>query len=346
MTKKNHKPPLPTGNPWQHSEQEPATVPVPLPVLIVKIEGPYTEQDRKLWVFLLHAVWDELGEKPIHELPVSKINQVFRKYGGRHDVSWIWESARRLSRTIAEWIETFGDDRYDKGVSALFAAILSKDARTQGILRFSFPAPLIPILKEPYRFARLRVHFLIGLSGKYAVTLYELLESVANKLNPVLDVQLDILRLWLKVPEGKLKSWDHLNSRALYPAIAQINANSLGAGFTVDMWPIKKGRAVHRVRFHVKKVDQRRAIEEVMQDSALPTKVITSQHPKQASLCFNTVHLSTIDYERAGKAAPGWDIYSLESEWREWIATKGQPEKPGSAFIAFCRKKHQRGGIP
>jgi hypothetical protein len=344
MDKKNHKLPLPTGNPWHPSEQDPATIPVPLPVIIVKIEGPYTEQDRKLWVFLLHAVWDELGEKPIHELPVSKINQVFRKSGGRHDVTWIWESAQRLSRTIAEWIETFGDDRYDKGVSALFAAILSKDARTQGILHFSFPAPLIPILKEPYRFARLRVHFLIGLSGKYAVTLYELLESVANKVNPILEVQLEILRMWLKVPEGKLKSWDHFNSRALSPAIEQINANPFGAGIAVEMQPIKRGRAVDRVRFHVKKVDQRVAIEKAMQDGISPT--VACQRVESTGPLFNPVRLSTTDYEKAAASAPGWDVYQLEREWREWIAKKGQPEKPGAAFIAFCRKKCQREGRP
>lgn len=86
------------------------------------------------------------------------------------------------------------------------------------MLRFAFPALLIPILKDPGHFARLRVHFLIGLSGKYSVTLYELLESVANKIDPFIDVQLDTLRQWLKVPEGKLNSWDYLNSRALLPA--------------------------------------------------------------------------------------------------------------------------------
>ena len=74
------------------------------------------------------------------------------------------------------------------------------------------------------------------------------------------------------------------------------------------------------------------------------TKAATSN--RLSGPLFDTLHLSTSDYERARKAAPGWDIYSLESEWREWIATKGQPEKPGPAFIAFCRKKYQREGRP
>jgi hypothetical protein len=344
MNKKNNKPPSPTGNPWLPSEDDPATVPVPLPVIIVRVEGPYTERDRKLWAFLLHVVWDELGEKPIHELPVNKVNQVFRNLGGEHDSTWIWESSRRLTRTVVEWEHTQGDIRY-KGVSALFGAVVTEKARAEGVLRFHFPPLLIPIIKEPGRFARLRVHFLIGLSGKYAVTLYELLESVANKHDPALDVRLDTLRMWLKVPAGKLKSWDHLTSRAIYPAIAQINASPLGAGFTVEMKPIKKGRAVERVRFHVQKVDQRRALEQALQENPSPIKGGTSQSPrkapKQAFPGFNPVRLTTRDYERAGKAAPGWDVYQLEREWREWIATKGKPDKPGAAFVAFCRKKYQ-----
>jgi Initiator Replication protein len=344
MTTKDRKLPVPTGNPWLPSKDDPATVPLPLPVVIVKIQGPFTEKDRKLWTFLVHAVWDELETTRIHELSVYKINQVFRECGGDHNTKWIWESAKRLMRTIVEWEQLDGDERY-QGIAVLLSyALTHKQARQSGMLRFEFPAGIIPILKDPRRFARLRTHFLIGLSGKYAVTLYELLESVANKVNPILDVQLDILRMWLKVPEGKLKSWDHFNSRALYPAIGQINSNPLGAGFTVEMKPVKKRRAVDRVRFHVKKVDQRLAIEKAMQDGISPN--VACQRLESTGSLFNPVHLSTTDYEKAAASAPGWDIYQLESEWREWIAKKGNPEKPGPAFIAFCRKKYQREGRP
>jgi hypothetical protein len=50
-------------------------------------------------------------------------------------------------------------------------------------------------------------------------------------------------------------------------------------------------------------------------------------------------HLRTATYERAKQAAPGWDVYELERQWREWIAKKGLPQKPDAAFVAFCRKK-------
>ncbi len=137
------KPPVPTGNPWKVTSNDPATVPVPLPVVIVAITGPYTERDRKLWAFLLAAVWDELGVKTIHELPVAKINQVFREMGGQHDSAWIWECAERLTRTIIEWRHTEGDKRY-KGISSLFGAVIDEDAQAEGTLRFHFP-PLLGV---------------------------------------------------------------------------------------------------------------------------------------------------------------------------------------------------------
>ena len=48
-------------------------------------------------------------------------------------------------------------------------------------------------------------------------------------------------------------------------------------------------------------------------------------------------------YEKASAAAPGWDIYTLTEQWREWIAKKKEPPKrPDAAFVAFCRKKFQQ----
>ena len=129
--------PVPTGNPWTPTPEDPATVPLPFPVIIVSVEGPYTERDRKLWAFLLHAVWDELGEVNVHEIPVQEINRVFRELGGDHNTAWIWESATRLAKTTVSWHYTEGDTRYD-GIAALFSAQISSGARKRGILQFNF----------------------------------------------------------------------------------------------------------------------------------------------------------------------------------------------------------------
>jgi hypothetical protein len=323
--------PIPTGNPWLVSPDDPATVPVPLPVIIVSVEGPYTEHDRKLWTFLLHAVWDELGEKVIHEIPIREITRVFRDLGGRHHTDWIWESAERLADTKVRWIRTEGDKRY-RGVGHLFGAETEEEVKEKGTLRFYFPPLLVPILKDPRRFARLRTHFLIELSGKYSVTLYELLESVANKEVPELRASVDELRQWLKVPEGKLLRWQDLRRYVLEPAIRQINDNPTGAGFRVRMKVVKESRAITGVVFEVLKTKEREAFDAKLKD-----------HEKQLNLF--EVRLKTDTYEKAKAAAPGWDIYVLEAEWKEWGSQQQDwpPKHPDGAFIGFCR---QRGRYP
>jgi hypothetical protein len=129
--------PMPTGDPWVPSPADPATVPVPFPVIIVSVEGPYTERDRKLWTFLLHAVWDELEAGVIHEIPVQEINRVFRQLGGDHNTAWIWESAIRLAKSTVSWHYTEGDTRYD-GIAALFSAQISRGARRTGLCGLTF----------------------------------------------------------------------------------------------------------------------------------------------------------------------------------------------------------------
>lgn len=49
-------------------------------------------------------------------------------------------------------------------------------------------------------------------------------------------------------------------------------------------------------------------------------------------------------YAKARQAAPGYDVHYLEEEWRNFWIESGKPEfkSPDGAFIAFCRKRHER----
>lgn len=326
----------PTGSPWVVSKDDPATVPVPIQTTIVKIQGDYTERDRKLWVFLLHAVFEELGTKPMHALSVREINNVFRELGGEHDNRWLWESVRRLASTIAEWrtVTGTGDERFEElGIGALLGASLSKKARELGELKFWFPPNLIPIIKEPMRFARLRVHFLLSLSGKYAVTLYEILEGFANRRDGACEVSIDDLRMWLKVPDNSYSEWRDFHKRVLAPAVKQINDDPVGAGFYIEYSPIRIGRTFQKISFKLTKTDNRQATEKL-----LKTKSATKRRAKQGA----RPPLRPDAYEKARKAAPGLDVHNAEHEfWAFWEAKGKQPFTKGAdaAFIGFCRSK-------
>ena len=319
----------PTGSAWAVTPYDPATVPVPTQVIIRKVEGPYTEKDRKLWTFLLHAVFDELGKTPMHTLSVRQINGVFRELGGDHGSEWIWESARRLMRTVAEWEALDADGDQMVGGAAIFGATLTKQSRSTGRLHFFFPPNLIPILKNPARFARLRVHFLISLSGKYAVTLYEILEAYVNRRDAMCRVTIDDLRRWLKVPDNTYSNWKDFRKWVLDPALKQINENPLGAGFTVGYKPIRKGRFYHEIVFNLTKTDGRKIAESRLRKADVKDRIRLSE--------------KTEEIARAIASEKGWDYYALREKWFDYAARqteKGQPPKsPNGAFIAYCRKQ-------
>jgi len=45
-------------------------------------------------------------------------------------------------------------------------------------------------------------------------------------------------------------------------------------------------------------------------------------------------------YDEARQIAPGWDIYSLEQEWRSWVHDKGVDVRDADKhFLAFCKKR-------
>jgi plasmid replication initiation protein len=176
--------------------------------------------------------------------------------------------------------------------------------------------------------SRLDPHFLIELSGKYAVSMYELLESVANKEVPVLEASVDQLRQWLKVPTGKLTRWQDFRRFVLEPAVKQLNENPEGAGFTVDVQLQKEGRAIKWVQFVVSKTAERMALEATL------VKQVRASVPAD-------VRLHTSTYEQAKKLARGWDVYDLAAQWQEWGKQQKDwpPANPDGAFLGFCKKR-------
>jgi hypothetical protein len=57
--------------------------------------------------------------------------------------------------------------------------------------------------------------------------------------------------------------------------------------------------------------------------------------------------LSPEAYEDGRAAAPGYDIYHLEAEWRDFWESTGRPRlaDPQAAFVGFCRSRHKRAPI-
>ena len=138
------------------------------------------------------------------------------------------------------------------------------------------------------------------------------------------------------MPEGKLSEWYDIKRRILEPAIKQINENPEAAGFSVIIDEFKEGRAVDLVRFTLTKTAGRLEEEKALKPKAL-------DKPKTA-VNSGAFVLPTSAYEQAKKVAPGWDIYELERQWREWIQDKPKPDTFAGSFVGFCKSKgrHQK----
>ena len=70
--------------------------------------------------------------------------------------------------------------------------------------------------------------------------------------------------------------------------------------------------------------------------------VFINRNASPPLLCMNAPLLHTETYDKAKKLTPGFDIYALEREWRDWSANKPAPDNADAAFIAFCKRKVQK----
>jgi hypothetical protein len=113
---------------------------------------------------------------------------------------------------------------------------------------------------------------------------------------------------------------------------------------TAKVYDIEKGLLLKPSPPHVAK----RLIPELARSrkrllpAAIAAADATTEHLASIATIENhpPIRLKLDTYEKAKKAAPGFDIYYLEQEWIEWIDKKGErPKNPDAAFIGFCRRK-------
>ena len=136
-------------------EPTPAPKPAPLPPhsLKVKILGPWTRTDSLLWDFLIHKVWEELGQKAAHTLPLQDGLNGLRAARGRSDRAHLWDALDRLAASRVKL-----EGQLDKQHLAISTPLLSA-ALTQKTLAFQFPDALIRLVKNPQQYTRLQALF-------------------------------------------------------------------------------------------------------------------------------------------------------------------------------------------
>jgi hypothetical protein len=343
--------PKATGDIWKPSKTHPATVPVPLPVVMVRVDGPFTALDRKLWLVLLHHAWDELeSDKPFHEISIAEIVRLFRRFGRTDlgtkgkvnfgkteeitDAAMLWDSIRRLVKTSVEW----EDEDYQSISHLINEAMLNKKYRDTGKLYYSFGQLLSQNILAPRAFARLRCHVVLALRGKYAVTLYEILEAYVNRRESTLTVSIEELRSWLKVSEDatSYNDWKDLKRRVIGPAVDEINQHGEEeGGFSVSYEGVRQGKAYTKVRFALVKSAARDDWDTKLQGKARRGRTFTASPKRVAGERYRPTEAVL---HQLNAIAPGWDKEVLVTRFNTWSHGKTPADNPHGAFIAWVKR--------
>ena len=303
-----------------------ATVPKAVGLIQVKEQaGTLSLQDQKIINALLFYSHDTIVDpRAVHEVPLKDLRDYL---GGHESNDRVRASLKNLARIQLEF-DAIDTDGNRKWASGSLIVVSGHEVGDDGLVRFTWPHWLRPLLAEPAKWARLSMPVVRAFQSKYGVRLYENLETVANRQVKEWTVGIDDLRVLLGVGD-RLAGWGALYRRAVAPALAEVNTF---ADFTAD-WQVHRqtGRKVAAVRFIVTKKSEREARERSGRIASHPSPEIPPLNP--------------ITLERAKHLAPGADIYAVEAEWRSWCAGKPRPGNPDGAFVRFVEVWQQRRSI-
>jgi hypothetical protein len=293
----------------------------------VKIEGSYTETDRKLWLVLVYLAFDKLHTQSRFEANLRDIARVFREVGsGTDGIKWLIDSIERLGKTSIRWTDVDGWDGLTFFISGL------KCNRKNGEIIYNFDPFLVEKLIDNKEFARLRIRFTLGLSGKYTLPLYMLLEGLVGREHPHVTLTIEELRQRINVPEGKLIEWKDFRKFALDPAIDKINEGSGEGGVIASYRTESKGRKIESVTFTAIKTPER------LKDEVTYSRKISKEQATEEKAEIRP--FTTKEYEGFKQITRGLDVYSYEQDWREWCSKKDiKPANHVGHFIAFLMRK-------
>ena len=323
--------------------------------------SPLTLQDRRMYNLLIGNAWNDIFKQTNHSISRKKLTEYSNS--NNNDIE---ASLRRLMASIVQ-IKIRSNRDGESSVRQI-ALLGSNEIGKRSNITYSFPPELVHIIKQTQIFARLHTKVMFQLSSKYALVLYEFLQRRRN-LNFINSETLTVeeVRGRLGVPNGKLKTFGHLNASAIQPAVEEV---SFLTEYKISVEQIRTGRKITHLKFSwQRKTDigqQIQAVEELGRSSvgrkarmkgqvdlleALPESDLSQktdswqQFPSQKT-DSSAYRISSNGIERAKslvlQAETGWDIYALEDEFLKFAESKKDKEPlhdVDKAFLGFVKKK-------
>ena len=303
---------------------------------------PLTLTDRKIYNLLVDNAKQDIAEPVEHVIDKELLRQSRR---GNEQVD---DSIMRLMGAIVQIKAEHNGER-----ATIRAPLLGRNIehdRKNGKFYYTFDPALREILVNSTIFARLKMNVMLSFTGKYGLALYEMTEKRINMRKNEEVFSVGQFRNLLGVPKGKLKTWNNLKTRAIDPAVAEVN--QLSTDFRVQITGLKTGRSFNEVKLkwwrtapdaeeeaireHLRPKQGRKA----RRDNTVEQVTITPLSPPKPSLGSL---LSIETQEEASnilvKGNYRWDLVSALDEWETTFSDDADlPRNPDAAFIGFCRK--------
>jgi plasmid replication initiation protein len=325
---------------------------------------PLTLQDRRIYNLLIGNAWNNITTKTKHIITRQGITKYVES--NNQDIK---TSLRRLMAAIV--IIKIRNNKNGLPATRQIQLLGTNEIQDNGgQVEYSFPDELVKIIRNTQIFARLHTKVMFELSSKYSLALYEFLQKRKN-LQYITDEILTVeeTRALMGVGKNKLKSFGHLNDKALKPALKEV---SFLTEYDITAEPIRTGRTVTHIKLSwQKKTDigaQIAAVEELgrpkigrkerMEGNIEPMVNITSSQKSDSSEEANHVShfLPKLIFEGSGiivspsgiegakkvllEVGKRLDVYALEQDFKDHAQkTNFKPDNPDGAFINFVRKR-------
>jgi plasmid replication initiation protein len=293
----------------------------------------WTLATHKIWLKLLHHAWGELIDDPRQDFEI----QIADLRGSHNANDRLSDHLLTMQKTVASATHNGKTTR----VQMLGGTTMDTEEHIRGTLRYNWPKDLIAILRKPALYGKLEIKTVNAFTSKYALRLYTIIAQRVGLNKTTEEISVDTLRDWLGVEAGKLAPWSNLKKFAVDKAAQEVN--DLCALFSVEIEPVKVGKAVRRVRVSWQKrepfsADEQKAVTEVNRHKAGRRARLAGTVETVAD-----VHLSEIDIQKGYEAAAQIcriDKHAAYADWRGMVTAL--PERPKNLtghFIEFCRKR-------
>jgi plasmid replication initiation protein len=203
----------------------------PRELIEIRGAGSLTLADRRAFNILLNHAWGKDLLSHQHAFTISTTELKHEDQTNQR----LKRTLRRLQQTLVIAVQSNGDEV----TSQLLG---STRVKPNGDLTYSFPSELSALLKDSSVFAKLDLEVMKSFSSKYAFALYEAVSRRINLSHKFIE-ELDIedIRDILGVEDGKLTTHYNLRTKAIEPAVNEVNAIT---PYQVTIIPKKKGRKV------------------------------------------------------------------------------------------------------